>query len=65
MLEGILSALPSDDPRRSAVQATADAHRRAGLVAVTGEHYEGGHWLGSFAVYLTTKRGIEHAKSRN
>jgi hypothetical protein len=25
---------------------------------VTGEHYEGGHWLGSFAVYLTTQRGI-------
>jgi len=58
MLEGILSALPSDDPRRAALQATAAAHRRAGLAAVTGEHYEGGHWLGSFAVYLTTKRGI-------
>jgi len=58
MLEGILSALPSDDPRRPALQATADAHRRAGLAAVTGEHYEGGHWLGSFAVYLTTKRGL-------
>ena len=25
----------------------------AGLKAVTGEHYEGGHWLGSFAVYLS------------
>jgi hypothetical protein len=62
MLEGILSALPQDDPRRPALQATADAHRRAGLAAVTGEHYEGGHWLGSFAVYLTTQRGIQHAK---
>ena len=29
-----------------------------GLASVTGEHYEGGHWLGSFAVYLTTKRGL-------
>src|SRR3989441_9695870 len=65
MLEGILSALPSDDPRRLALQATADAHRRAGLAAVTGEHYEGGPWLGSFAVYLTTKRGIEHTKVGN
>src|SRR5207249_6677971 len=65
MLEGILSALPSDDPRRPALQATADAHRRAGLAAVTGEHYEGGHWLGSFAVYLTTQRGIAHLKSRD
>ena len=59
MLEGILSALPDDDHRRPALQAAADAHRRAGLAAVTGEHYEGGHWLGSFAVYLTTQRGIQ------
>jgi len=28
------------------------------LAAVTGQHYEGGHWLGSFAVYLVTRRGI-------
>jgi Protein of unknown function (DUF2891) len=62
MLEGILSALPDDDPRRPALQAAADAHRHAGLAAVTGEHYEGGHWLGSFAVYLTTRRGILAAK---
>ena len=60
MLEGILSALPDNDPRRVALQAAADAHRSAGLATVTGEHYEGGHWLGSFAVYLTTKRGIEN-----
>ena len=59
MLEGILSALPPDDRRRAALQAAADAHRRAGLAAVTGAHYEGGHWLGSFAVYLTTQRGIQ------
>jgi hypothetical protein len=37
----------------------AEAHRHAGLAAVTGAHYEGGHWLGSFAVYLTTQRGIQ------
>ena len=59
MMEGILSALSADDLRRPALASTAEAHRRAGLAAVTGEHYEGGHWLGSFAVYLTTKRGIE------
>jgi len=59
MLEGILSALPADDPRRPALTSATEAHRRAGLAAVTGEHYEGGHWLGSFAVYLTTQRGIE------
>jgi hypothetical protein len=26
--------------------------------AVTGEYYEGGHWLGTFAVYLTTRAGL-------
>lgn len=30
----------------------AEAHAAVGLAAVTGEHYEGGHWLGTFAVYL-------------
>ena len=59
MLEGIMSALPADDLRRTALAAAADAHQRAGLAAVTGAHYEGGHWLGSFAVYLTTRRGMQ------
>jgi hypothetical protein len=58
MLEGIISALPENDPRRPALVAAAEAHRRAGLAAVAGAHYEGGHWLGSFAVYLVTKRGL-------
>lgn len=57
MLEGIVSALPADDPRVGVLSAAALAHRTAGLEAVTGEHYEGGHWLGSFAVYLVTARG--------
>ena len=58
MLEGIASGLMSGDPRIDALQAAAAAHREAGLASVTGAHYEGGHWLGSFAVYLTTRRGI-------
>jgi len=58
MLEGILSALPEEDPRRAGLRAAADAHRAAGLAAVTGEHYEGGHWLGSFATYLVTGKGL-------
>ena len=57
MLEGIVSALPAGDPRVGVLSAAALAHRTAGLEAVTGEHYEGGHWLGSFAVYLVTARG--------
>lgn len=58
MLEGIASRLPRNDRRISSIMETAAAHRRAGLAAVTGEHYEGGHWLGSFATYLVTRRGL-------
>ena len=57
MLEGIAGALPSGDPRRASLLATARVHAESGLAAVTGEHYEGGHWLGSFATYLVTKTG--------
>ena len=55
MLRGIASALPAGDTRVASLRATADAHARAGLESVTGEHYEGGHWLGTFAVYLLSK----------
>ncbi len=34
----------------------ADSHAQAGLAAVTGEHYEGAHWLATFAVYLLRSR---------
>jgi hypothetical protein len=57
MLEGIISGLPDNDPRRAALGAAANAHAKVGLAAVTGEHYEGGHWLGSFATYLVTEKG--------
>jgi hypothetical protein len=60
MLEGIAAGLPNRDKRLAAIRATAEAHRRAGLAAVSGKHYEGGHWLGSFAVYLVTLRGISN-----
>lgn len=58
MLEGIAAGLPEKDPRRPSLLAAADAHRGAALPHVTGEHYEGGHWLGSFATYLVTGRGL-------
>jgi Protein of unknown function (DUF2891) len=58
MLEGIAAGLPQDDKRLPMIMAVAEEHKSAGLAAVTGKHYEGGHWLGSFAVYLVTKRGI-------
>lgn len=58
MLEGIAHALPAKDERIFALRNVAAEHRAAALPAVTGEHYEGGHWLGTFAVYLTTHAGL-------
>jgi hypothetical protein len=58
MLDGIITGLAPSDARRASLQAAALRHRTAGLNAVTGERYEGGHWLGSFAAYLVTGRGL-------
>jgi hypothetical protein len=55
MLERIAAALPANDPRIPALHTTSQKHAADGLHAVTGEHYEGGHWLGTFAVYLLSK----------
>jgi hypothetical protein len=59
MLEGIAAGLPPGDARGPAIAASAAAHAEAGLRSVTGEHYEGGHWLGSFATYLVSGRGLD------
>ena len=64
MLEGIEAGLPSGDPRGASLAAAAEAHRRSGLAAVADQHYEGGHWLGSFAVYLVTHRGLQPPAER-
>jgi hypothetical protein len=58
MLEGIARGLPRRDRRVPALLAAAARHRATALPAVTGEHYEGGHWLGTFAVYLTSEAGL-------
>lgn len=58
MLEGVLSKLPAADSRRQRLQALAANLKQTGLESIRGEHYEGGHWLGSFAVYLVSRRGL-------
>ncbi len=57
MLRGMAIALSGKDPRRPSLLEAADQHTQAALPAVTGEHYEGGHWLGSFALYLVSGAG--------
>lgn len=58
MLEGILSKLPANYAQRAQLTAFADQSGRAGLESIHSEFYEGGHWLGSFAVYLASGRGL-------
>lgn len=58
MLEGVLSKLPASDARRKPLAALAGKLRQAGLESIRSEQYEGGHWLGSFAVYLVSGRGL-------
>lgn len=64
MLEGAASSLPAEHPWRGAFERAAAAHREAGLASLAGEHYAGTHWLGSFAAYLVTARGLEGGRAR-
>jgi len=64
MLEGIAAGLPKGDRRVAALAAAAMAHAAAALPAVTGEHYEGGHWLGTFATYYATRAGLPAPDAR-
>jgi len=56
-LEGIASALPEDDKRRVFLDRAAQSHREVGLEYVFSGHFEGEHWLASFAIYLATRTG--------
>lgn len=51
MLRDIHDALPPGDLRRVALQRAAQQHLAAGLAGLALSEYEGGHWLGTFAMY--------------
>lgn len=51
----IAAALPADDPSRWALEDAGHTHAVDALQHVATGHYEGEHWLGSFAVYLLTE----------
>lgn len=57
-LEGMAAGLPEGDPRQASLLASAAEHTQTGIASVSDEHYSGSHWLGSFATYLTTQRGL-------
>ena len=58
MLDGVASALPEGLARRE-LEGAAERHGQAGLnAALASDHYAGTHWLGSFATYWLTRRGV-------
>ena len=65
MLEGIAAGLPEGDPRIASLRAAARAHGDSGIRSLSGQQYEGGHWLGSFATYFVTGRGLPREAPRS
>jgi hypothetical protein len=51
----IAAALPENDPARAVLEEAGHTHAVDALQHVATGHYEGEHWLGSFAVYLLTE----------
>ncbi len=47
---GIAAALPANDPRRAFLEKSAAAHGTAAMKYVFSGHYEGEHWLATYAV---------------
>ena len=54
---GVLTALPDNDPRHAVLERAVAVHTQAGFDYVFSGHYEGEHWLATFAVYLLTGVG--------
>ena len=57
-MQGIASALPESDPRVALLTKSAREHAEMGFRYVFSGHYEGDHWLATFAIYLQTRVGV-------
>lgn len=58
-MQGIASSLPKDDKRSKLLMESAKAHAKLGFSYVFSGHYEGDHWLATFAIYLQTEMGVD------
>jgi Protein of unknown function (DUF2891) len=54
-MQGIAGALPKQSSDRKLLLESAKAHLRAALPEVASGHYEGEHWLATFAVYALSE----------
>ena len=64
MLEGILSALPADDPRRARARCNRRSARARGSPPLPASITKADTGSAAFAVYLVTKRGIAQENRR-
>jgi len=55
-MNGIVRALPDDDPVRKILTESAVSHAKATLPHIASGGYEGEHWLASFAVYMLSMK---------
>ena len=51
-MRSIATALPKNDPARKVLAESAARHAKDALANVASGHYEGEHWLATFAVYM-------------
>jgi hypothetical protein len=58
-MEGIARSLPDGDKRRELLEAAAAQHAAMGYKYIFSGHYEGEHWLATFAVYLQTRVSLD------
>lgn len=52
----VIANAVNDPEQAAALRSLAQAHLDASLPFVTGDHYVGSHWLGSFAIYALTRQ---------
>ena len=57
-MQGIASALPESDSRVALLKESANEHAEMGFKYVFSGHYEGDHWLATFAIYLQAQVGV-------
>ncbi len=57
-MKGIASVLADNDPRKKLLLQSADEHAAMGFKYVFSGHYEGEHWLATFAIYLQAGVGL-------
>ncbi len=61
-MQGVLSVIDRGDRRGRALEAAMRTHANEGMKYVFSGHYEGEHWLATFAVYYLAEAGVFSAK---